>query len=105
MQRVAAFVAAGLLASASAYGSISSGAARPSYGASYAALSDTTARGGNQFARLNASLHAGLLKHSGSKANGFPSNYDQKLGTSTFLWAPASVNPKAAVTARPIRPQ
>ncbi|HZR37418.1 MAG TPA: M36 family metallopeptidase, partial [Nevskia sp.] len=67
------------------------------YDASYAALSSTTAQGGNKYAALNAAIHAGQLRSSpGLKTKGFPSNYDAKLGTATFLWAPAGGKNAAA---------
>ena len=109
MKKLVAFMAAGVLASASAYGSIS-GTARPNYDASYTALSSSTLQGGNKFASLNASLHASLLSKPNLKIKGFPSSFDKKLGTSTFLWAPAGSKTATTATAKslaysPLKPE
>lgn len=109
MKKLVAFVAAGVLASASAYAS-NSGTARPDYDASYKALSSSTLQGGNKFASLNASLHANLLSKPNLKIKGFPSSFDKKLGTSTFLWAPSSAKTATAATAKslaysPLKPE
>ncbi len=108
MKKLVAFVAAGVLASASAYGSIS-GTAKPNYDASYTSLSSTTQQGGNKFARLNASLQSKLLGKPNLKTTGFASSFDKNLGSATFLWAPAAqrINNAAAAKAlaySPLKP-
>jgi hypothetical protein len=110
MRKLAAFLAAGLLASTSGYASVSTTMSR-NYDASYAALSSTAAQGGNRFAALNAALHAGQLRSSpGLKTRGFPSNYDSRLGASTFLWAPAAgisapAKSSSLLSFAPLRPE
>jgi len=111
MRKLVAFMAAGLLASTSGYASVSSTTTNRNFDASYAALSSTTAQGGNRLAALNVAMHAGQLRSSpGLKTQGFPSHYDAKLGTATFLWAPAgaaTAAPKSSslVSFAPVKPE
>lgn len=100
MKKLVAFVAAGVLASASAYGSISdnsnSDTAR-NYDASYAALAAATQSGGNKLAHLNAGVHAALLNNPKLKLQGYRSNFDKNLGSATFLWAQRGAQTGTAV--------
>ncbi len=111
MRKLVAFMAAGLLASTSGYASVSSNTVNRNYDASYAALSSTTAQGGNKFAALNVATQTGQLRRTpGLKNKGLPSNYDSKLGTATFLWAPAGGKTVAAKSSSllsfsPVKPE
>ncbi|HWY24080.1 MAG TPA: M36 family metallopeptidase, partial [Nevskia sp.] len=103
MKKLVAFVAAGLLASASAYGAIS-GTSTPNYDASYTALSAATQQGGNKFAQLNAGVHAALRNDPGLKIRGYPSSFDKNLGSATFLWAAPGATASSLAFA-PLRPE
>jgi hypothetical protein len=106
MQKVFLSAFACLLVCVSGYAAAESAASN--YNAASVALSNDARQGNNKFAQLSAGLHAAVLNKGSFKTNGLRSSFDDKLGTSTFLWAPnttqASGNDKFLAFS-PLRPE
>jgi hypothetical protein len=106
MQKVFLSVFAGLLVLVSGYAAAEG--AKPNYDASYSALASDARQGNNKFAQLNARLHSALLNQKNFKSDALHSSFDDKLGTSTFLWAPNAAQASSTaklLTFSPLRPE
>lgn len=105
MRNFLVLLASAGFASAGAWAATS--AAPPNYDAAAVALDRAAHSDDHRFARLNVKLHQALSASHPLKSRHYPSSYDARLGTATFLWAPPALRPQSASRAlaySPVQP-